>query len=126
MTAESDLFDAIATNDCGRISTLLQGKPALAASRNSDGIAAPLYALYHGRRSLLELLLSAGQPLDIFEAAAIGRSTRVRELLAAIHPLLAHLLSMASPLCISPVSLEMMCRAPGCSSMRERILTPSP
>lgn len=48
---------------------------------NSDTTVSPmLQALYEGRRDEVDALLEAGPTLDVFEAAALGRTDRVREL----------------------------------------------
>ncbi len=43
--------------------------------------SAIMQALYEGRRADAESLAGEGAPLDVFEAAALGRHTRVAELL---------------------------------------------
>ena len=40
-----------------------------------------LQAIYHGDQARADELLAAGPELDVFEAAAVGRTDRVRELL---------------------------------------------
>jgi ankyrin repeat protein len=42
-----------------------------------------LLALYHQRRDVVDALLAADPPLDVFDAAGLGRADRLRELLAA-------------------------------------------
>jgi ankyrin repeat protein len=78
----SDLFDAIDGDDADGLATLLATAPALAAARDDEGVSAVLHALYHGRPELAETIAAALPELDIFEAAALGRAGRVRELLA--------------------------------------------
>jgi ankyrin repeat protein len=84
MTATaSDLFQAIDTGDEGAVDALLGGDPGLATTRDGDGVSATMHALYRGRRAIAERLASALPALDVFEAAALARADRVRELLAA-------------------------------------------
>ena len=59
----------------------LDGNPGLAAARSADGISAVLYALYNGKADLVEPLLEANPPLDIFDSAAVGRTRGLEELL---------------------------------------------
>jgi ankyrin repeat protein len=54
-----------------------------------DGVSPILQALYEGRSADAEALLAGDPPLDVFEAAGIGRTKRVRELLED-EPSLAH------------------------------------
>ena len=78
----TDLFDAIDGDDAERLRAILADAPELAASRDDEGVSAVLHALYHGRPEMAETLAAALPQLDIFEAAALGRADRVRELLA--------------------------------------------
>ena len=51
-------------------------------SDNSDAAVSPiLEALYRGDREAVDSLLESSPTLDVFEAAALGRTERVRELL---------------------------------------------
>lgn len=77
------LFAALEAGDKSALQTLLTTSPALAAVHNESGTSALLYALYMGKRELVPVLLEANQPLDIFEAAALGRTDRINELLLA-------------------------------------------
>jgi ankyrin repeat protein len=80
---ENDLFDAIAKGDMGRLTRIVAEKPALAGARAPDGVSALLYARYRDNLSAVEALLRANPPIDVFDAAALGRTGRLRELLAA-------------------------------------------
>jgi uncharacterized protein len=77
----SEMFEAIAAGDEERARRLAQADPAAGTARNEDGVAAFLVALYHGRPDLAEALAPRDAQLDVFEAAALGRTDRVRELL---------------------------------------------
>jgi ankyrin repeat protein len=79
----TDLFDAIDGDDPDRLRTILAESPSLAAARDDEGVSAVLHALYHGRPELAGTIAAALPRLDIFEAAALGRADRVRELLTA-------------------------------------------
>jgi len=72
MATTAEFFDAIDRDDRAELDVLLVGQPELAAI---------LHALYRGRRSVAERLAAATPQLDIFDAAALGRAGRVRELL---------------------------------------------
>lgn len=77
----AEIFDAIRAGDVSRVEALLAADPTLAASRDERGHSAVLLAQYHRRRELVERLLEAGPPLDVFDASAVGRTDRVAELL---------------------------------------------
>ena len=75
------LFEAIQEGDAGAVRALLDGDARLAGARNAQGVSALMWAQYHRRADLVEALLAAGAEMDIFEASALGRLERVRELL---------------------------------------------
>ncbi len=74
-------FKAIADNDAFLFLSLLGHDPGLANSRNEQGVSAILYALYYRRQALAKKLVEAGTRLDIFEAAALGKLERLREII---------------------------------------------
>lgn len=76
-----EVFDAIAAGDAERIRRLVAGDAAAATARDEDGVSALLRARYRDRTDLVEALLAGEPELDVFEAAAVGRPERVRELL---------------------------------------------
>ena len=86
MTA-TQLFDAIEAVDSGQVHELAQEDPALAAARNESGLSPVLHALYRWNsataNALVGELLAAGPELDLFDAAALGDTDRLRELLDA-------------------------------------------
>ena len=82
MTA-ADLFAAIDAGDAVAVAALLAADPSLAAARDGDGVSATMHALYHGQQALAAAIAAALPELDIFEAAALGRVDRLRELVAS-------------------------------------------
>src|SRR5262249_53461772 len=78
-----ELFSAIEAGDPAAPAALLAASPGLAAARHAEGGSAPLFGLYRRRRDLLPPLLAAPPPPDLLEAAALDRTERVQELLAA-------------------------------------------
>ena len=75
-------FDAVKAGDLASDKALLDGNPGLVHARGERGESAVLLAIYYGRESVKELLLSRGVELDIFAAAATGKADRVAELLS--------------------------------------------
>jgi ankyrin repeat protein len=76
-------FDLIDAADKDALSAALERDHDLAAERNPDGLSPVLYALYNGKQELVEPLLDANPPLDVFDAAAVGRTRGLEELLDA-------------------------------------------
>lgn len=83
MSAHQGIIEAIKTGDLARVNELLEADPALAGSRNENGVSALMLATYYGRDKIAEALLERDVALDIFEAAAVGRAERVAEILTA-------------------------------------------
>jgi len=77
------VFDLIDAGDADSLSAELDRDPDLAGERNADGLSPVLYALYNGKQELVEPLLDANPPLDVFDAAAVGRTRGLEELLDA-------------------------------------------
>lgn len=82
MADTTEFFEAIAAGDVDHVRAALAGDPSLAGSANDSGVSAVLMALYCQKRDVADAILEAGAPLNIWEAAATGRTDRVRELLA--------------------------------------------
>jgi ankyrin repeat protein len=79
----ADIHDAVRAGDLGRVQALLAADPSVASAREGDGVSAVLLARYQWKLDALAALLAAEPELDVFEAAAIGRPERVRELVDA-------------------------------------------
>ena len=82
MSAE-ELFQAIDAGDAEAVRALLARDPALAAARNAEGLSAVLAALYRHHETIVSALLEAGPELDVFEAAAVGDTDRLADVLDA-------------------------------------------
>jgi ankyrin repeat protein len=74
-------IDAIKAGDVGTVKGLLKHQADLAHARDKAGVSAVLLAVYYGQEALANLLVESGIDLDIFEAAALGKMTRILELL---------------------------------------------
>ena len=83
------LFDLIAAGDGEGLREALEANPELAGERNDAGLSLVLFALSHGRSDLVEPILDANPPLDVFDAAAVGRTRGLEELLEADPALVA-------------------------------------
>ena len=87
MTAD-DLFAAIDAGQLDSVRAILDHEPALATSPDGDGVSAVMHALYRGQRPAAEAVAARLPSLDVFEAAALGR-TEVVETLVRSEPALA-------------------------------------
>jgi len=81
MEAAQEIFDVVRAGDVSRLQALLATNPGLANVRNDRGHSPVLIAQYHHRPDAVAALLAAGPDLDIFDAASVGRTERVAELL---------------------------------------------
>ena len=75
------VFELIDAGDEGTLRDELDLDPDLAGTRNADGLSPVLYALYNGKADLVDPLLDANPLLDVFDAAAVGRTRGLEELL---------------------------------------------
>ena len=73
---------AARAGDVARIKELLQENPRLLTARDWLGNSALIMAANSGHQAVVELLFNAGVQPDIYEAAAIGDTERVEDLLA--------------------------------------------
>ena len=77
------LFELIDAGDEDALRDELERDPEAASERNADGVSPVLYALYQGRPELVDPILDANPALDVFDAAAVGRTRGLEELLEA-------------------------------------------
>jgi ankyrin repeat protein len=76
----ADLFALVAAGDADAVRDLLDRRPELAGERDAEGRSLVLHALSSGRDDLVEPILDANPPLDVFDAAAVGRTRGLEEL----------------------------------------------
>lgn len=77
----NDLFATIHANNLEGVRLLIEAEPGLLTAVSPTGLSPVLFATYYGRPEIMRLLIGAGAPLSVFEAAATGE----------LAPLLAHL-----------------------------------
>jgi ankyrin repeat protein len=77
------LFSAVATNDADCVRAITSAHPERARASNTDSLPVLVFARYMGDADVLDTLLSAGPPLDGFEAAQIDDVRALRQLLDA-------------------------------------------
>ena len=72
------VFAFIDEGDVDGLRALLAEDPSVARARRADGTSAVLWARYQFEMDALDSLLAADPPLDVFEAAAVGRTDVLR------------------------------------------------
>jgi ankyrin repeat protein len=82
MNAPEDLVAAVKAGDTAAVRAAVAGDPAQASAQDENGLSLILLALFHHQREACDALLAADPPLDVLEAASLGRVDRLRELLA--------------------------------------------
>lgn len=73
MTSGDALLEAAKAGDLRQVKTLLADDPTLAGLRMPSGETPLMAALYRGHLNIVEALLGAGAPLDVFAASALGK-----------------------------------------------------
>ena len=78
---EQQVFDAIKAGKAGDVDRLIRDNPALLKTRDASGASPLLIAIYHQKHDIALALAEATGSIDIFEAAALGRVDRIKQLL---------------------------------------------
>lgn len=81
MGAAEEIFDVVRAGDTTRLKALLASEPGLVNARNERGHSPVLIAQYHHKKEAVAVLLAAAPELDLFDAASVGDTGRVAELL---------------------------------------------
>jgi ankyrin repeat protein len=76
-----DLFIAIERGDLEEVSRILLDEPGSIQATTAEGLTPVIVASYWGQAAVLERLLEASDSLGFWEAATVGASARVMELL---------------------------------------------
>jgi len=69
----SAITDAAKLGDRNAVKRLLADDPSLVTARDESGETPLMSALYRGHKDMVDFLVEAGAPLDLFAAAATGR-----------------------------------------------------
>lgn len=80
---KNEMIDAIKSKNLDKVKQLLEQDRSLVNARNSEGKTAVLMSAYYHANEIRDLLLERGPELDLYEAAAVGATGRVKELLEA-------------------------------------------
>src|SRR5688572_29486283 len=85
MSAADDVFEAIRAGNAEKLRELVAANAARASLVGDAGISALMFALYHRRSDLVDILLSADPEMNVFDGAALGDAAFVTDLLDS-HP----------------------------------------
>lgn len=78
---EQELFEAIQAGQVEDAARLVREHPELLKARNPSGASPILVAVYYQKLDVAKALADAAGTLDIFEASALGRVDRLKQLL---------------------------------------------
>src|SRR5260370_31071066 len=81
MTEVEALIEAVKEGDVTRVKALIGEAPALASARLPSGESPVMAALYRGHYHVIAALVDAGAEVDVFVAAATGRTGDLRRVL---------------------------------------------
>jgi ankyrin repeat protein len=80
---EQAFFDAIKAGNVDEVKRLAKETPAALQARDASGASAILAAAYNMKPDVVNALIELGAPVDIFEAAVLGKVDRIREILTS-------------------------------------------
>jgi ankyrin repeat protein len=78
----AELFRHVGQGNNDAVREMLRYRPELARARAASSLSVLSFARYMGQDAVLVMLIAAGPPLDVFEAASIDRADLLRESLA--------------------------------------------
>jgi ankyrin repeat protein len=79
-----DIFEAITKGDLESVDDLLTADPDLVYAVNQNGIRPVLLAVYYGKKEIAGVLRQRMSGINLWEAAALGEVTALREAAAEI------------------------------------------
>jgi ankyrin repeat protein len=82
MPTADDLIAAVIAGEAQRVAAMVGEDPALASTRDAQGVSALMLSRYRSNRAVTDALIAADPDLDIFEAAALGYLDRLRDRIA--------------------------------------------
>ena len=78
---EHRVFEAIKAGQGDEVNRMVRENPGLLKARDANGASPLLIAIYHQKPDIAKALADANGSIDIFEAAALGRVDRIKQLL---------------------------------------------
>jgi ankyrin repeat protein len=75
-------MEAAIGGDVSKVKEMLRTDRSLARAKDENGVSVIMKAIYYGKKDVVTALVESGVELDVFEAAATGKTDRLRTLLA--------------------------------------------
>src|SRR5688572_29549357 len=75
------LVEAIKAGNADDVARIIRENPAALKVRDASGASPLLVAIYYQKHDIAKMIADAAGEIDIFEAAALGRADRVKDLL---------------------------------------------
>ena len=75
-------MEAAIGGDVSKVKEMLRTDRSLARAKDENGVSVIMKAMYYGKKDVIAALVESGVELDVFEAAATGKTDRLRTLLA--------------------------------------------
>jgi uncharacterized protein len=75
------VFEAIKSGKTEEVARLIRENPHVLKVRDEHGASPLLVAIYYQKHDIAKLIADTAAEIDIFEAAALGRADRIKELL---------------------------------------------
>lgn len=80
MAGTQEVIAAVQSGNAEQLRELLAEDRSLGGARDTSGVSALMHALYRQRKDLVDVLRGTGLEFDVFEAASLGRSDLVAEI----------------------------------------------
>ncbi len=77
-----DLFTSIEKGDLAGVNRILSAEPLAITAKNAERLSPIVVAAYWGQDEVLDRLLEIADDLDFWEAATVGATSRIRELIS--------------------------------------------
>ena len=78
---EQELFEAIKAGNAMEAARVVRERPSSLNGRDANGASPLLLAIYYQKHDIAKLLADTKGQIDIFEASALGRVDRIKQLL---------------------------------------------
>lgn len=77
-----ELFTSIEAGDLNSVDRILSAEPLAIEARTAEGLSPIMVAAYWGQAAVLDRLVAVSGELDFWEAATVGATGRIRELVS--------------------------------------------
>ncbi|WP_199617707.1 ankyrin repeat domain-containing protein [Paenibacillus alkalitolerans] len=79
---KDEMLDAVKSKNLDKVKRLLEIDEKLKDAKSEEGQTAVLMAAYYRANEIKELLLQKGAELNLYEAAAVGNTARIKEIVS--------------------------------------------